>query len=98
MTWEVNGSYDRQKRLPRLWLNPLQEEWSYPQWQTESSMQDMPTPVRPVLRAIPHLRRQTWSYRTLTGGTDFVTRHLPRRGRHSQVALGFSGPVLCSVA
>jgi hypothetical protein len=26
MTWEVNGSYDRQKRLPRLWLNPLQEQ------------------------------------------------------------------------
>ena len=24
MTWEVNGSYDRQKRLPRLRLNPLQ--------------------------------------------------------------------------
>jgi insertion element IS1 protein InsB len=24
MTWEVNGSHDRQKRLPRLWIHPLQ--------------------------------------------------------------------------
>ena len=34
------------------------------------------------------------SHRTLAGGTDFVARHLSRGGCHTQVALGFSRPVL----
>jgi len=26
MTWEVNGSHDRQRCLPHVWINPLQTD------------------------------------------------------------------------
>ena len=35
---EANGSHGRQRYLPNVWIEPVQEKWSYPPWQTKSSL------------------------------------------------------------
>src|SRR5215468_7271878 len=95
---EGNSSYGHSRRMPTVQVPQIPETWSHSQRHTEPSLPRLWAPIRPVRRAIPHRQRQTWAYRTLTGGTAFVTRHLSCRGRHPQVALGFSGPMLRGLA
>src|SRR5215467_15125842 len=76
----------------------VQEKWAHSQRETAPSLLRLWTPVRPMLRAIPYFGGQAWSHRTLARGADFVTGHLSCGGRHPQVALGVSGPMLRGLA
>src|ERR671929_1742096 len=85
--WRSTARHDHQRRMPAMQVPEVQEKWAHSQRETESSLPRLWTPVRPVLRAIPHFGGQAWAHRTLARGAEFVTGHLSCGGRHPQVAL-----------
>jgi hypothetical protein len=42
---EVNSTHGHPRVMSSVRLNPVQEKWPYPPWQTESSVQKLRAPV-----------------------------------------------------
>jgi hypothetical protein len=35
---EVTSSHGRQRRVPSVWINTVQEKWPYPPWEAKPSV------------------------------------------------------------
>src|SRR5215468_8668353 len=94
---EVNSTHGHPRVLSSVRINPVQEKWPYPPWQTESSVQKLRAPVERRRCQPPHCCRAPCGDCQPVARAPLPARDLPRGGRQPDVAVALHGGMLCQL-
>src|SRR5215470_11634914 len=94
---EVNSTHGHPRVMSSMRLNPVQEKWPYPPWQTEPSVQKVRAPVERWRRQLPHCCRAPCGDCQAVARAPLPARDVPRRGCQPDVAVALHGGMLCQL-